>query len=184
MRNAIIAGVAVLAMSAAPAFARARAQNTTATHTTDQTFVTKAGHANMAEIEFGRLAETKASSAEVKAFGKRMIEDHQKALDNLKTVAQKENITLPTTLDPKDQALKDRLGKLSGQAFDRAYMTAMVKDHQEDVAQFRAESRNAKKADIKEYASSTLPTLEGHLKLAESTDKAVVSTSGKKTSGR
>ncbi len=178
MKNVIILSVAVLAISAGPAIARGKTQNATAVRMTDQAFVTSAAQANMAEIELGNVAETKASNDQVKTFAKRMVEDHQKALENLKTVAKNENITLPTTLDSKDQALKQRLDRLSGHAFDRAYMNAMIKDHRKDVAEFRAESRNAKNADIKEYASSTLPTLEEHLKLAESTDRAVLGTSG------
>ena len=63
---------------------------------------------------------------------------------------------MPSALDSKDQALKDRLEKLSGHAFDRAYMQAMITDHRQDVAEFRAESKTAKAADVKQYASSTL----------------------------
>jgi putative membrane protein len=55
----------------------------------------------------------------------------------------------------------------------------MVRDHRHDVAEFRAESKTAKAADVKQYASSTLPTLEDHLKLAESTDKAAIGASTK-----
>jgi putative membrane protein len=179
MRSIIIAGVAILAMSAAPAFARGAKPAKATKPISDQEFVVKAANANMAEIELGKLAETRASSEQVKMFGKRMVEDHQKALDKLKTVATTEQVTLPTALDQKDQALKDRLEKLSGSAFDRAYMNAMVKDHRQDVAAFRSESKRAKAADVRQYASSTLPTLEDHLKLAQSTDQSVVGTSGK-----
>src|SRR5262249_22427892 len=105
----------------------------------DETFVIDAAKANIAEIELGTLAETKAGSQDVKNFGKRMADDHQKALNSLKTVATHQKIALPTTLDPTDQALKDRLEKLSGNAFDRAYMSAMIKDHRKDVSEFRTE---------------------------------------------
>ena len=98
---------------------------------------------------------------------------NQKALDSLKAVATTEKITLPTSLDGKDQALKDRLDKLSGKAFDQAYMSAMVKDHRADVAEFRAETKHAKSSEVRQYASTTLPTLEDHFKLAESTNTFV-----------
>jgi putative membrane protein len=182
MRKAIIASLAVLALSVAPAFARGNRSNTTTKRMSDQEFVISAATANMAEVELGKLAETRASSDQVKAFAKRMIVDHQKALESLTTVAKNERITVPTALDSKDQALKDRLEKLSGHAFDRAYMRAMIRDHRQDVAEFRAESKNAKAADIKQYASATLPTLEDHLKLAQSTDSAIVGTSGTSSS--
>jgi putative membrane protein len=177
MRNAFIAGLVVLAV--APAFARGKTQSATAKQVSDQEFVASAAKADMAEVELGKLAETRASSDRVKTFAKRMVDDHQKALDSLKTVAINEKITLPTTLDRTDQALTDRLGSLSGHAFDRAYMSAMIRDHRHDVGEFRAESTNAKAADLKQYASSTLPTLEDHLKLARSTDRAVIVTSPK-----
>jgi putative membrane protein len=179
MKSAVVAGVVVLAMSVTPVFARGRKQNTTTKQMSDQEFVMSAAHGNMAEIELGKLAETRASSDQVKTFAKRMVDDHQKALDGLKAVAKNEKITLPSAIDAKDQALKDRLQKLSGTVFDREYMSAMVRDHRQDVAEFRAESTTAQFADVKQYASSTLPTLEDHLKLARSTDKAVVGTSGR-----
>jgi putative membrane protein len=182
MRNAVIAGVVVMAMSAAPAFARGKKQSVTTKQISDQEFVTDAARGNMAEVELGKLAETRATSDQVKIFAKRMVDDHQKALDNLKTVATSEKISLATSLDPKDQALKNRLEKLSGHAFDRAYVTAMIRDHRHDVAAFRAESKTGKAADVKQYASSTLPTLEEHLKLARSTDRSIVGTSGKSSS--
>jgi putative membrane protein len=109
-----------------------------------------------------------------------MVDDHGKANDELKTLAQNKSITLPTTLDPKHKATVDRLSKLSGDAFDRAYMTEMLKDHRKDVAAFKTESTSGKDADIKAFASKTLPTLEEHLKMAQDTNKAV-GTSGTTT---
>jgi putative membrane protein len=182
MRNAIIGLVITVSLSASPAVARGKKQGIATKQVSDQQFVMDAARGNMAEVELGKLAETRAMSDEVKTFAKRMVDDHQKALDSLKTVATNEKITLPTALDSKDQALKDRLEKLSGHAFDRAYMRAMIRDHRQDVAEFRAESNSAKAADVKQYASSTLPTLEDHLKLAQSTDRSVLASSGKGSS--
>src|SRR5262249_51808111 len=111
-------------------------------------------------------------------FGQRMVDDHSKANDELKTLAQNKNITLPTALDATDKATVDRLAKLNGESFDRAYMQAMVKDHQKDVNEFRTQSKSGKDADVKAWASKTLPTLEEHLKMAKDTSHAVVGTSG------
>ncbi|HMD34850.1 MAG TPA: DUF4142 domain-containing protein, partial [Vicinamibacterales bacterium] len=133
----------------------------------------------MAEVELGKLAIEKASSDQVKQFGQRMIDDHGKANDELKTIAQQKNITLPTAISAKDKAERDRLTKLSGAAFDRAYMSAMLTDHKKDVSEFRVESTSGKDADIKAFAAKTLPTLEQHLKLAQDANKAV-GTSGTK----
>jgi putative membrane protein len=66
-----------------------------------------------------------------------------------------------------------KLEKLSGAQFDRAYMSEMVADHKKDVAEFRKQSTSGKDSDLKAFAAKTLPTLEDHLKMAQSTDAAV-----------
>jgi len=177
MKRVFLAGTAALLMAAAPAFAQqTKGPNATADHQ----FAMKAAQGGMAEVELGRLATEKASSDEVKKFGQRMVDDHSKANDELKSEAAKKNITLPTTIDAKDKALMDRLSKLSGPAFDRAYMTAMVKDHRTDVSEFQKEASTGHDPDLKAWAAKTLPTLQDHLKQAESVDQAV-GTSGTKT---
>ena len=76
---------------------------------------------------------------------------------------------LPNDLDANHKALRDKLSKLSGSEFDKAYMREMVSDHEKDVAAFKKESTSAKDADLKNWAAKTLPTLEDHLKQAKST---------------
>jgi putative membrane protein len=134
----------------------------------DRGFVKKAAEGGLAEVELGKLATEKASSDEVKKFGQRMVDDHSKANDQLKQVASKVGVTLPDKLNPKDQATKDRLSKLSGEQFDAAYMRDMVKDHTKDVAEFRHESQSAKNDEVKKFAVQTLPTLQDHLQQAKS----------------
>jgi putative membrane protein len=155
-----------------------KAQKSTGGPMNDQTFVTKAAAGGLAEVELGKLAQEKASNEQVKNFGQKMVTDHTKANDELKTLAQNKNITLPTELDPHDKALRDRLTKMSGAGFDRAYMQAMVTDHRKVANEFRHESTAGKDADIKAFAAKTLPTIEEHLKLAQEANKAVVGTSG------
>src|SRR4051812_38658851 len=145
----------------------------------DQTFVMKAAKGGLAEVQLGQLAADKASSPDVKQFGQRMVTDHGKANDELKTLAQQKNITLPTDLDAKDKATHDRLAKMSGAEFDRAYMQHMLMDHRKDVNEFKHESTAGKDPDVKAWAGKTLPTLEEHLKMAEDANKAV-GTSGTK----
>jgi putative membrane protein len=134
----------------------------------DRGFVQKAAEGGLAEVELGKLASEKASSDEVKKFGQRMVADHSKANDQLKQVASRVGVTLPDKLNPKDQATKDRLSKLSGEPFDAAYMRDMVKDHTKDLAEFRHESQSAKNDDVKNFAAQTLPTLQDHLQRAKS----------------
>jgi putative membrane protein len=96
-----------------------------------------------------------------------MADDHGKASDELKQLAQQKGLTLPADLDPKHKALRDRLAKLNGADFDKAYASEMVKDHRKDVADFKRQANAAKDPDLKSWAGKTLPTLEEHLKQAQ-----------------
>ena len=139
----------------------------------DAHFAKGAAQGGMAEVKMGQLAQEKGSSDSVRSFGKRMVDDHSKAGDKLKEVASKESITLPSDIAAKDQATYDRLSKLSGAAFDRAYARDMVKDHQADVAAFQKEANSGKDDALKRFASETLPTLQDHLKEAKEMMKTV-----------
>jgi putative membrane protein len=149
----------------------------------DQKFVTEALRNGMAEVELGKLASEKASSDAVKKFGQRMADDHGKAGDELKKIAQDKGVSPPAEMDPKHKKLHDRLSKLSGAAFDRAYMDEMVKDHRTDVKEFQRQAKGAKDADVKAFAAKTLPTLQDHLKEAESVH-GQVRTAGKSDTGK
>jgi putative membrane protein len=177
MRNAIVIGTVVLAMSVVPAFAGSakgsKGAKRSAKAISDQTFVVDAARGNLAEIELGKLAAEKASSEDVKKFGQHMVDDHSKALEELKKIASQKNIQLPSDIDPKEKALRDRLSKLSGPAFDRTYMQAMLRDHRQVVNEFKREATSGKDPDVKTFASTTLPTIEEHLKAAQSTTRAV-----------
>lgn len=175
MRNVVLTATVAIALAAAPAFAKGQKahKNAGAKQMTDQTFVTKAGSGNMAEVELGKLAQEKGTSDQVKSFAQRMVTDHTKANDELKTIAQNKNITLPSDLDSHDKALRVRLSKLSGPQFDHAYIQAMVTDHRKVVNEFRHESQMGKDPEVKAFASKTLPTIEEHLKLAQDANKAV-----------
>jgi len=142
----------------------------------DHNFVNEAAVGGMAEVELGNLAKEKASSPDVKSFGDRMATDHAKANDELKSWAEQKNVTLPSELDAKHKATRDRLAKLSGDAFDKAYMKEMVADHTHDVAAFKRESTAAKDPDLKAWAGKTLPTLEDHMKEAKATNAKVAGT--------
>jgi putative membrane protein len=143
----------------------------------DTTFAKKAAEGGMAEVKFGQLAQEKGSSQAVKDFGKRMVTDHSKIDDQLKDVASKDSITLPAKLDAADQATYDRLSKLSGPAFDRAYARDMVRDHETDISQFKMEAADGHNSDLKNFASQTASTLESHLQLAKQMQQTVSGTS-------
>jgi putative membrane protein len=202
MKNVFVYGTAVLALSVAPLLAQqpsggsATQPRPTSPGTgrtspmpqadmskaanPDHAFVTEAAMGGMAEVELGQLASDKAQSDQVKQFAQRMVTDHGKANDELKSLAQRKNITLPTEVGAKHKATKDRLSKLSGSAFDRAYMQEMVADHRKDVSEFQRESRSGKDPDVKAWAAQTLPTLQEHMQLAQSASRNAVGTSGTK----
>ena len=135
--------------------------------TTDKEFVRDAAEGGLAEVELGQLATEKASNANVKKFGQRMVDDHSKANDELKQIASTKGVELPTDLSAKDKILKERLSKLNGTSFDKAYMENMVKDHKKDVADFAKESSTGADTQVKQFAEKTLPKLKDHLKDAE-----------------
>jgi putative membrane protein len=174
-----------LALSATPAIAAAKKQGAKAPRAkSDQTFVVDVAKDSMAEVELGRLAVQKAVKPEVKQFGQRMIDDHSKANDELKTMAQQKGITLPGDIGPKANALKARLEKLSGEQFDRTFMQAMLMDHRKAVNAFKHESASGQDPDVKAWAAKTLPTLEEHLKQAQDTTRTAVGTAGTKNAKR
>ena len=149
----------------------------------DRKFVTEALQGGMAEVELGRLASERASNDAVKQFGQRMADDHGKAGDELKKIAQDKGVTPPAEMDAKHKKLHDRLAKLSGAEFDRAYMDEMVRDHRADVKNFQRQATGARDPDVKAFASNTLPTLQEHLKQAESV-YGQVRTAGKSDAGK
>jgi putative membrane protein len=135
--------------------------------TPDQTFVTKASGAGMAEVEFGELGSAHAMNAEVKRFAERMVTDHQKANEELKGLARKKNYTLASGPMKEHQEAAARVGKLQGEQFDRDFMAQMVKDHEAAVELFSSEAQSGQDAELKAWAAKTLPTLREHLQLAK-----------------
>ena len=133
----------------------------------DQKFIQNAAGGGLGEVKLGQLAESKASNPEVKRFAQRMVEDHTKANDQLKAALSQQGVTIPTEMDPEARQSYDKLSKLSGTQFDRAYMSDMLKDHRKDVKEFEDEAKNGKDPAVKQFAQQTLPTLREHLQMAE-----------------
>jgi putative membrane protein len=171
----LLPGVLAAALCALPAMAQSDSSamsamsnsSSTSLTSSDRQFIRKAAEGGMAEVELGQLAQEKGSSEAVKNFGKRMVDDHTKANDQLKQLASNKGVEVPQDLNAKDKMLKASLSKLSGDQFDKAYMKDMVKDHTADVQEFRKESTSAQDPDVKHFASETLPTLQDHLKEAQ-----------------
>lgn len=132
----------------------------------EKEFMTNAARGGMLEVQMGRLAADKATSPEVKQFGERMVTDHGQLGQKLQQLASNLNLTPEQQLSPEQQNAVSRLQNLSGKAFDREYIKAMVADHVKDISEFQRAANQASNADIKQFASEALPMLQEHLKLA------------------
>lgn len=133
----------------------------------DRTFMMEAASAGMMEVETSRLAETNGSSARVKSFATMMVQDHTNANNELKALASTKNVMLPDSMMAKHREHVDMLKDKKGKDFDKAFMDMMVSDHNEDVNKFQVASNNAADADLKAFATKTLPTLRKHLDSAQ-----------------
>ena len=130
----------------------------------DQQMLEQLAQGNMAEIEAGKIALQKSQNAEVKSFAQQMIDDHTKGLQEVQSVAQAKGVTLPAEVDAKHKAMASKLDGLSGDAFDRTYLSqAGVNEHKKTHALVQKVQRNAKDADVKALGSRLEPTVAQHL---------------------
>jgi putative membrane protein len=154
--------VLTLTVAALSAAGVAMAQNAPAAKSSslsvkDKTFMKKAAKGGMIEVAMGNLAEQNGQSEDVKSFGKRMVTDHSKANDELKSIASQKGVQLPS---------KEPTTKWSS---DKAYMDAMVKDHEKDLAEFQEEAKTGSDPDVKKFAEDTAKMVQEHLALAKET---------------
>jgi putative membrane protein len=134
----------------------------------DKSFVGEAATGGLMEVELGRYAEQNALNPRVKNFGAMMVRDHSKANDELKAIAAGKNISFPATMDDSQMNIVNDLKTKSGADFDKEYMKEMVDDHERDVDKFKKESEDGTDAEIKAFASKTLPILNAHQDSAKS----------------
>jgi putative membrane protein len=160
-KRIIPAFAAAALLTLAPAFAQSQGNQ-------DEKFVRDAAAGGMMEVELGHMAAERAASAEVKAFGQRMVTDHGRANQQLMQLATSKGMTLARDLPAHMQAERDHLARLSGAEFDRMYMQHMLQDHKKDVAEFEKEAEKGTDSALRTFAQQTLPTLREHLTLAES----------------
>ena len=134
----------------------------------DEDFVKDVGLSSLVEIESSKLAITKASNAEMKAFAEKLVKDHSDASEELKAlVASKE--VMWTDEDPDLKAKKQKhesLQTLTGAAFDKEYLEDMINDHEGAMARFGRQAQNGKDAQIRAFAQKMQPALMEHLKMA------------------
>jgi putative membrane protein len=134
----------------------------------DADFVKHAAECTLLDVELSKLAAQNAASEDVKNFAKRMVDDHSKANKELTSLASTKGVKLSTTIeDKKCKELCDKMAKLKGKDFDREYMRHMVEDHEKDLAEFQQAAKSLTDADLKSWATKTLPTLQDHLRQAK-----------------
>jgi putative membrane protein len=138
----------------------------------DWEFAIAAADGGMAEVELGKLAESKGTDPQVKAFGQSMVADHGKANEELKALAQQKNISIPDSVSDKYKKKYDDLSEKSGAEFDKAYIENMIEDHEKDIDAFRKESEDGKDPELKSWAAAKLPILTHHLEMAKKAKEA------------
>ncbi|MBV9673959.1 MAG: DUF4142 domain-containing protein [Verrucomicrobia bacterium] len=141
----------------------------------DQVFVNEAATGGLMEIQLGKLASQKSSTPDVKQFGERMVTDHTRLNTELGTAAKASGLKVPTELTPAQKAEYNRLSKLSGKAFDKSYITLMVKDHTDDLASFQKQEAATRNAKLKKAVSGAIPVIQEHLDMAKSASTKLAS---------
>jgi putative membrane protein len=133
----------------------------------DSAFIREAGTGNMLEIRLSNLAQQKASNSAVKDFAKRMVSDHTSMWDQWSSLAKKNGLPVSSSLDAAHQQTVSQLGALSGADFDRAYLSAMVQNHQDAATTFQQLGPSAHSAEVRQLAATELPAIQQHLSLAQ-----------------
>jgi putative membrane protein len=133
----------------------------------DRKYFQDMAQANMAEVQTGKLAQQKAQSEEVKEFARHMVEDHGKLLQESRAMAKAKGVALPKDLKKEHQSAMKELKSASGEAFDRAYMEQMVKDHEKTLKLLQEVQKNAKDPALRQAAEKAAPEVEKHLDKAK-----------------
>jgi putative membrane protein len=136
------------------------------------TFVTKAAQGGMTEVALSKAAATKSSDPSVKKYADQMVQDHQKANDELSAIAKKKGLNVPASLDAEHQAVVQKINNKSGGEFDQAYGKQMAMDHAKTVALFEGATQSTD-TDLAAFAKKTLPTLKEHKQMAAKLPGAV-----------
>jgi putative membrane protein len=134
----------------------------------DRKFIEEAAGGGMFEVQVSQLAASKATNPDVKSFASKLVDDHQKANDELVQLANAKKVELPAAPPRAKRHEIEKFGKLSGDKFDKQYMEHVgVKDHEKDIRKFEKASKDVKDPDLKAWVDKTLPTLKEHLAMAQ-----------------
>jgi putative membrane protein len=150
----------------------------------DSRMMSDLAHANIAEIETGKMALEKSQNEQVKKFAQQMIDDHGSALKELQTLAQSKGMTLPDSTDIQHKTISTALKVLSGDTFDKQYVTRVgVNDHQRTLTLLQKAQKGAKDPDVKALATKMVPTVQHHLTMARQMASQMDKNKGNASSG-
>jgi putative membrane protein len=144
-----------------------------AVNSSDKSFLKDAYQDGLAEVRAGEMGIRKTGNADVKAFAEHMVKDHSAANSALKVLADSKKVELPTEPSLVAQGKAKLLDAKTGADFEKGFAEAMVNDHKKAVSAFEKASNEAADADVKAFATKTLPTLKSHLSMAEELQKKV-----------
>jgi len=144
----------VLAQSAAPS-------------ASDKEFMKSVAETDMLEAHFGQMAQDQASRQDVKDYGQMLVTDHTANYNDLNTLATKAGIDIPKAINATDNKTIARFASLKGAAFDHRFLAEMIQGHEKAIAEFKREEAHGEDADVKTFATNTLPKLQEHLDKAK-----------------
>ena len=161
-RKSILTGVCGFALCCVPVLAQ-----TTAPSASDKEFMKMVAEADMVEAHFGQMAQDQASRQDIKDYGQMLVTDHTANYNDLNALAVKTTVDIPKGIDAKDNKNIDRFAALKGAAFDHRFLAEMIQAHEKAITAFKREAEHGENADVKAFASSTLPKLQDHLDKAK-----------------
>jgi putative membrane protein len=134
---------------------------------TTASFLQTSAESQQHEIDLGQLAIRKAQDEQVKQFGSRMVEDHQKSQQEIRQLASKEGLHLRNQPSETHTRVKTQLSKLSGKEFDRVYITTIMREHATALKELGQHASMEKDQEVRQWAASAVPAVKEHLAKAK-----------------
>ncbi len=139
----------------------------------DQLFATAVAQQSMTEVELGKLAAANASNDAVKAYAVQMTQDNAKVNSRLKRVAAKGSVTISATLDARSQSRVDKLAKLNGGEFDRAFVRDQIHSGEKNLRAYDQELHGGADPGLKTLATRAMPAMQKQLQAAKDLEKTL-----------
>ncbi|MGI4959700.1 MAG: DUF4142 domain-containing protein [Janthinobacterium lividum] len=137
----------------------------------DATFIQDAAQGGLAEVQAGQLAQSKARSPRVKAFGAKMIADHTPANDQLKQIATAKGATVPMAPNDMQMQQMTALQAEMGHKFDHDYIADQIADHTMMLQLYQTEAASGTDPDLKKFAADTIPVIQSHIDMGNAIQK-------------